>query len=97
MAIVNITGLNVRKVLVALWENSHTQGNSQLGAYSSKLTVEDAEKEITSNGGWCDYVNGRVIKCNLPFDATSFNSNLYDRDNGVGAAQRVVDQLKKEL
>jgi hypothetical protein len=41
-----------------------------------------------------DYLKGRVLKVNLSGDA--FNDELYDRDLGEGAAQRVIDKLREE-
>lgn len=96
---VNIEGLDVADVLVALWENSRSQGFSRLGQYSQNLTKAEAEQEIAesteNNGGFVDYVNGRVIKCKLYHGATEFDSWGYDRDNGPGAAQKVIDQLRR--
>ena len=94
---VGIKGLDVRDVLVALWKGSHSQGLSILGQYAPTLSREDAEKEIEMTKGNLDYVNGRVIKCILPFGATEFKEMLYDRDNYPGAAQDVINKLREEM
>lgn len=91
---VNIRGLDVADVLVALWEHSQEQGFSFLGTYSKNFTREQAQEELERNHGYCDYVNGRVIKCDLFPGATEFDSRLYDRDNGDGAAERAVDSIR---
>lgn len=92
---VNIEGLNVVDVLIALWNHSHEQGMSSLGRYANSLSKENARKELEYNNGKVDYVNGRVIKCNLPFGAKEFDEWLYDRDNGPGAAQKAIDELRR--
>lgn len=92
---VNIEGLSVVDVLIALWDNSRSQGMSMWGQYSHGLNKEQAEEEIKATEGHLDYVNGRVIKCYLPFGATQFDEWGYDRDNGPGAAQRAVDSIMK--
>lgn len=42
-----------------------------------------------------DYLNGKVMKVDLGQD--EFDPRLYDRDNGEGAAQRAIDNLKIAL
>ena len=90
---VNIEGLDVADVLVVLWEHSKEQGHSFLGRYSGIFTKELAKEEL-NRSSYCDYINGRVIKCNLPFGTKEFDERFYDRDNGDGAAQRAVDELR---
>jgi len=91
---INIEGLDLADVLVALWEHSHEQGISFLGTYSLGFTKEQARKELERNHGYCDYINGRVIKCDLFPDSTEFDSRLYDRDNGEGAAQKAINSIR---
>ena len=45
--------------------------------------------------GHIDYYNGRVFKSNISGD--TFNTGLYDRENGSGAAERIVNFIKAEL
>lgn len=105
MASVNIAGLNKADVLLALWQASQMQGMSFLGFLASgELTLEQAKREIerrkrkTADGGdsiYFDYLNGKVMKVDIGQD--EFNPRLYDRDNGDGAAQRAIDNLKIAL
>lgn len=105
MANVNIAGLDKAEVLLALWQASQMQGMSFLGILASgELTLEQAQKEIqerkhTGFDGkdiiYFDYLNGKVMKVDLGQD--EFDPRLYDRDNGDGAAQRAIDNLKIAL
>lgn len=47
----------------------------------------------TTGYPYFDYLYGRVMKVDLSSDE-SFEERLYDRDNGTGAAQRVIDRLR---
>lgn len=44
-------------------------------------------------GTYFDYLYGRVMKVDLSSD-DGFEERLYDRDNGKGAAQKVIDALR---
>lgn len=92
--IVDIKGLDKAEVLKALWDGSHTQGYSGLFG-PQELSLDDARKMIEkcNDDLYFDYVYGRVIKCNLSGD--SFKSYLYNRDCGTGAAERIIDALRK--
>lgn len=102
MAMVNIAGLDKSEVLVALWQASKTQGRGFLEFLGSgELTLEQAKREIESrkytgfdgkDSIYFDYLNGKIMKVDLGQDA--FDSSLYDRDNGDGAAQQAIDNLK---
>lgn len=88
---VNIAGLDKAEVLVALWARSKMQGMSFLG-YSGELTLEKA-KEIVSETLNFDYLNGKVMKVDISGD--EFEAWLYDRDNGEGAAQKAIGELRE--
>lgn len=102
MANVNIAGLDKAEVLLTLWKSSRMQGMSFLGFLSSgELTLEQAKHEIEcrrhksfdgKNSIYFDYLNGKVMKVDLGQD--EFDSRLYDRDNGEGAAQQAIDNLR---
>lgn len=93
---VDITGLTKADVLAALFNASHPQGWGWLHSNSEEMTVESAKALIDARGGelYFDYIQGRVIKVDLASD--TFNSSLYDRDNGQGAAQRAIDGLRTQ-
>ena len=57
------------------------------------MTKEQAE-EILKTGYSFDYLKGRVMKVDL--DKNEFESRSYDRDNGEGAADKVVAILRQK-
>lgn len=56
------------------------------------LSLEDAKNKLEYQT-YFDYLNGRVMKVDLSGD--SFDERLYDRDNDLGSAQKVIDSLRK--
>lgn len=89
---VDIKGLNKAEVLAALYNNSKPLGLGFLHFDPMDMTVAEAE-EILNQTTYFDYLKGRVMKVDLSSD-DSFEEWLYDRDNGKGAAQRVIDLLR---
>lgn len=92
---VNIKGLDKTKVLMALWKHSHTRlsflAERPLLSVKAESMINDLKKR---NQKLCfDYVNGRVIKCDITGD--EFDPRLYDRDCGEGAAQRAIDSIRR--
>ncbi len=91
MSVVNIKGLDKAEVLLALYNHSHYQGFSFLGAVSS-YTLEDARKDIKDNPScYFDYLHGRVLKVDISGD--EFSSMLYNRDCGENTAEEAISEL----
>lgn len=88
----DIKGLDKAKVLKALYDGSHVQDMGFLQAVPS-FTEEDARETLKHTTDF-DYLHGRVMKVDLSGD--SFEEWLYDRDNGQGAAQRIIERLRQE-
>ena len=93
---ISIEGLSKAEVLKALWDGSKAQGISFLSIID-EMTLEIAEEQIEENINiigeiYIDYCCGKFIKCDLTFD--EFSPWSYDRDNGIGAAKRVIDILR---
>lgn len=88
--IINLQGKNKAKVLAALYNNSKPLGMGFLYYNSSPMTEIEAE-EILKNQTYFDYLKGRVMKVDL--SGESFNSRLYDRDNGEGSAEQALRNL----
>lgn len=84
MADVSIAGLDKAEVLMALYDRARPQGMGFLHYIPEPMTKEQAQELL---------LQGRVMKVNLEGD--SFDPWLYDRDNGTGAAQEVIDELRK--
>lgn len=89
---VNIEGLNKAEVLKELYNNSKVQGSGFLQATGVPMTTEEAS-EILSKTTDFDYLYGKVMKIDLSSDI-EFEAWLYDRDNGEGKAQEVIDRLR---
>lgn len=93
MAIVDISGLDKGEVLFTLYNASHYQGLSFLGA-TSNYTLADAKRDYeASSSKYFDYHHGKVLKVDLSGD--SFDPRLFDRDCGEGAAAAAIEALRK--
>lgn len=92
---ISIKGMDKAVVLKALYDHSHCQGMSFLGAMelNHPFNIEDARK-VLERSTYVDYCYGHVIK--VDFSGDEFDERLYDRDCGPGAAQRAVDSIKLE-
>ena len=97
---IDISGLNKAHVLAALFNGSKQQGMGFLDESGAvAMTIKDAGKILTERAEltpslYFDYVRGRVMKVDLTSD--ELRPALYDRDNGEGAAARVINDLKAE-
>lgn len=100
---IDIKGIDKAVLLKALWEGSKSLGLSFLGLPKQDISLKDFEREIVSlqelnkeyggNKLYFDYLMGRVIKCDIGGD--ELDPRLYDRDNGAGSAQRIINQIKE--
>lgn len=93
---IDISGLPKSKVLAALFNAAAPQGMGMVFGLtaSSDMTVEEAERIITSGQSYFDYLRGRPLKVNI--QGNSFNPQGYDRDNGgAGTAERVIARLRE--
>jgi hypothetical protein len=87
----DITGIDKAKILAALYNGSRQQGMgfmNQRGA--SGMTEEEAREELKLKDHF-DYLHGRVMKISLKGD--ELRTDLYNRDNGDGAAERIIEGL----
>jgi len=88
---VNISGLDKVQLLRELWNASKVAAFFTMSGIPPPSWNEALAREQI--GSYVDYFQGRVIKSDLSGDmADSFG---YDRDNGQGQMQRVVDKLRK--
>ena len=92
---IDIKGKDKATLLAALYNNSIPRGLGMLHFEDKDMTVDEARDIIDSRDEMFkydfDYLKGRVMKVNLSGD--EFRGDLYDRDNGQGSAQRVVDSI----
>jgi hypothetical protein len=86
---VNITGLDKKEVIRALWENSKVAPMYMGFGVLSEVDLENACKKDR-----IDYLCGRVMKINVNKDEV--DPHLYDRDNGAGAFKKVIDDLRSK-
>jgi hypothetical protein len=90
---ISFEGLSRAEVLAGLYNAARPQGRGFLEYDSEPMTVEEAE-EILKQQSYFDYLKGRVMKISLLEGKTGFDEWLYDRDNGLGAAERVINELR---
>lgn len=91
---INYAPLSTASVLAALYNASRPQGMGFLAYQTKNMTEEEASILLEERGNrkYFDYLQGRVMKIDLSAP-DQFEERLYDRDNGTGAAQRVIDIL----
>lgn len=106
MSKVNIAGLDKAELFAALYNHAVPLGMGRLQYDPTPLTKEAAEKLMglgddatrmfpgISRGPslYFDYVKGRPLKINLEGD--ELETSLYNRDQGDGAAERIVAELR---
>jgi hypothetical protein len=103
---IDIAGLDKAEVLAALVNGAKPLGMGRLHDDGRPMTKEDAQVWIDDGRTHdtvdlprprlsFDYVKGRPIKSNISGD--SFDERLYDRDQGNGAAARVIAELRARV
>jgi len=91
MSKISIVGLDKAEVLAALYNAARPQGLGFLHYDPAPMTHQEAEALLRQTT-YFDYIKGRVLKVDLSGD--EFDPSLYDRDNGQGAAERVIAALR---
>jgi len=90
---ISLKGLSKAAVLCALYEKARTQGMGFLDPQNGEtLSVEQAEVLLGRKTSF-DYLAGRVMKIDLSGD--ELYTGLYDRDNGAGAAAKIIESLRR--
>ncbi|KKN19283.1 hypothetical protein LCGC14_0947120 [marine sediment metagenome] len=110
MTDINVSDINPAELLAGLYNASSVQGMGILQAQEGKMTKEEAEdllvgkkietdyegytfgKREEGEPAYFDYLHGKVMKVEI--NGQSLRTALYDRDNGTGAAQLVVDNIR---
>jgi len=90
---IDIRGIDKVQLVKKLYENSSPRGMGFLQYRDGGLSDEEALE--LSKASHLDYVRGRVMKLSVAGDY--MRADLYDRDNGPGAAQRCVDAVLDEM
>jgi len=94
---IDTTGIDRAELLAGLFNAALPGQNLARLAYDANpelMTIEEAQDLLNAGRDYFDYHRGRVIKCDVTRDQISVLS--YDRDNGEGAAARVVAELRKQ-
>jgi len=91
----DLKDLSKAKVLAALYNKAKVQGMGFLQAKPGNMTEKEAQELLDNNKGeYFDYVHGRVMK--IRFEGNTIQrTDLYNRDNGQGAAEEIIENLRK--
>lgn len=89
---INIDRLPKYKVLQALFNNSKPLGMGFYQSWGEPMSDDEAKTLLQEDTDF-DYVRGRVMKVDLENDI-EFDERLYDRNNGEGAAEAVIAELR---
>jgi len=88
---ISFANKNKAEVLKALWENSKAQGMSfRHLPESGEITLVQCSAALAVSS-YVDYFSGKVIK--VDFSSEAFDPRSYDRDNGDGAATKVLQGM----
>jgi len=91
MKTINIDGLDKAEVLVGLYNASQPLGMGILHFTSEDMTAEEAS-DLLKEQTYFDYLKGRVMKVDLK--GSDIRVSMYDRDNGEGAFEEVIQKLR---
>jgi len=87
---IDISKFDKADVLISLYTNSRPLGMGWLHESSDPMTKEEASN-LLREGTYFDYLKGRVMKVDLSGD--KLDPGLYDRDNGIGAAEAAINSI----
>ena len=90
---VDISGLDKDVLLQKLWENSKVAGFFAMHSVGAPEWDLEAAKAELHQDGYADYIQGRVMKVNI-YKSDEVDPWGYNRDNGAGEFQKVVDEMK---
>ena len=89
---IDISDLPKEAVVAALYNASRPLGRGYLHYDPKDMTAEEAKGVLATQGPDIDYLKGRVIKVNVA--GKTVEDSLYDRDNGPGAAEAAIKNLR---
>lgn len=87
---IDISKLDKAEVLAALYNASAPRGLGFLQATAGNMSAAEA-RELLKAGAYFDYLRGRVMKVDL--SGNELREDLFDRDNGRGAAADALAPL----
>lgn len=89
----NIKGLDKAELLRRLYNAAEPMGMGFLQARRGDLSKVEAE-ELLKKCTYFDYLYGRPLKIDL--SGVEVNTFLYNRDQGTGKAERIINQMRIE-
>lgn len=90
---IDITGIDKATLVAELFNNSKPLGMGFFASGSkSPMTKEKAQQYLDRGQTYFDYLEGRVMKVDV--SENTLSPEMYDRDNGAGAANKVVEAIK---
>lgn len=89
---IDVSDIPPAELLAALYNAARPRGLGHLLYDPKPMKPEEAEQFLGEPTAYIDYLHGRVLK--VWINGRTLDPILYDRDNGLGAAQRVVDALR---
>ena len=92
MAVIFFDDLDKALVLAALYNGAKAFGKDIKSYNPEPMTYAEAKKLVLKKKQF-DYINGRVLL--VIFIEDTFNSKLYNKNNGQDAAEIIVESLRK--
>lgn len=91
---IDVSDISPAELLAGLYNNARAQGLGFLHYKPEDMTPVEAAKLIgDKDRAYFDYVQGRVMKVEI--NGKTLRTAFYDRDNGDGAALRVVTEIRE--
>ncbi len=87
----NISHLSKAKVLAALYNGARAPIMGFMRFDPRPMLIEEAQDLFNKGQTKFDYINGRSMK--VDFIEDELNTGLYNRDNGEGAAEAIIEVL----
>jgi len=90
--VIDVSDIPAAALLSSLYNGSRQLGMGFLHERGQRSLSEDEAADLLKHDDYFDYLHGRVMKVRI--DGKTLNPALYDRDNGNGAARRIVENLR---
>jgi len=90
---IDISMFNNDFLKLSLFQMLVNNSTSQTNFITTDMDLTQYEMALRCiNNGYIDRFNGRAIKADLR--GPTFDGRLYNRDNGIGAAERIVKFIR---
>lgn len=96
MSKIDIADIDNAALLAALYNRAGSQGLGHIASHHVMSRDDAARLLYKSDPKYFDSLQGRVMKIDLSMESETIEPWHYDRDNGTGAVQGVVDRLRAE-